>query len=161
MTRYLEFKSVEGSYVMGKSGKISKVNHIWVTLHSPVMSWRTYFQYTFTGDQCLRDWVTTWLFYLKVYRITSVPYLLFSGFKLFFWLPCWTNIKYKDFACFYENKNTYEFWNLYRKSHHNFFPADRLWHWSVFSSDHLSLDSGKICLNTYMSQFFVVTACAG
>lgn len=25
MTRYLEFKSVEGSYVMGKSGKISKV----------------------------------------------------------------------------------------------------------------------------------------
>ncbi len=25
VTRYLEFKSVEGSYVMGKSGKISKV----------------------------------------------------------------------------------------------------------------------------------------
>jgi len=25
LTRYLEFKSVEGSYVMGKSGKISKV----------------------------------------------------------------------------------------------------------------------------------------
>ena len=25
MTRYLEFKSIEGSYVMGKSGKISKV----------------------------------------------------------------------------------------------------------------------------------------
>ena len=27
VTRYLEFKSVEGSYVMGKSGKISKVSH--------------------------------------------------------------------------------------------------------------------------------------
>ena len=26
VTRYLEFKSVEGSYVMGKSGKISKVS---------------------------------------------------------------------------------------------------------------------------------------
>ena len=25
VTRYLEFKSIEGSYVMGKSGKISKV----------------------------------------------------------------------------------------------------------------------------------------
>ena len=25
VTRYLEFKSVEGSYVLGKSGKISKV----------------------------------------------------------------------------------------------------------------------------------------
>ena len=25
MTRYLEFKSIEGSYVLGKSGKISKV----------------------------------------------------------------------------------------------------------------------------------------
>ena len=27
VTRYLEFKSVEGSYVMGKSGKISKVSN--------------------------------------------------------------------------------------------------------------------------------------
>ena len=27
VTRYLEFKSIEGSYVMGKSGKISKVGH--------------------------------------------------------------------------------------------------------------------------------------
>ncbi len=47
------------------------------------------------------------------------------------------NIKYIDFACFYEN--TYEFWNLYRKPHQIFFlrlPFSVIGQFSLVTTSH-------------------------